>query len=404
MMKNLLTIIAFFLVTSLSAQVTNIKIDDLTPAEFMASLTDNNLVEGETYTVTFDYINIDPTGNMDYKSPNDGIGLRYLDNFSADLGVHNVFDVDGTSTNMSVSQSGSMIMRIPDVVRDFPQFRIQLFWKGNGNAYVTDDFAILNDNLEVNVTDEYTYNITKLDGSPVIEAAIGDNGTFYDKVSDNQLEPAKLTVTAKTIFSNDTQNNTALWEPFYFPIKTIDVPVTNKNCWVKGGGFKTDEASSNEYDAATRTRTRVWEITSLTAHADLPSSMVEGVTLKVQNSGGGASNVENDNVDTFIPPVNGSGNQTNGYTGGITHVLVGDYTVLSSPKISISNIKIYPNPTTGLLHITDVTDMQSISILNLLGQNVKTLKAANTIDVSDLNKGIYFLSTDTGLTRKFIKE
>ena len=66
--------------------------------------------------------------------------------------------------------------------------------------------------------------------------------------------------------------------------------------------------------------------------------------------------------------------------------------------------EIYPNPTTGLLHITDVTDMQSISILNLLGQNVKTLKAANTIDVSDLNKGIYFLSTDTGLTRKFIKE
>ena len=73
-------------------------------------------------------------------------------------------------------------------------------------------------------------------------------------------------------------------------------------------------------------------------------------------------------------------------------------------KIKHDNVLFYPNPTDGLLHITDVTDMQSISILNLLGQNVKTLKAANTIDVSDLNKGIYFLSTDTGLTRKFIKE
>ena len=71
---------------------------------------------------------------------------------------------------------------------------------------------------------------------------------------------------------------------------------------------------------------------------------------------------------------------------------------------AVQNVTIYPNPTDGLLHITDVTDMQSINILNLLGQNVKTLKAANTIDVSDLNKGIYFLSTDRGLTRKFIKE
>lgn len=67
-------------------------------------------------------------------------------------------------------------------------------------------------------------------------------------------------------------------------------------------------------------------------------------------------------------------------------------------------VELYPNPTNGLLHISDVSDMQRVTILNLLGQNVKTLEAANTIDVSDLNNGVYFLSTDTGLTRKFIKK
>jgi len=70
----------------------------------------------------------------------------------------------------------------------------------------------------------------------------------------------------------------------------------------------------------------------------------------------------------------------------------------------MKKVELYPNPTNGLLHISDVSDMQRVTILNLLGQNVKTLEAANTIDVSDLNNGVYFLSTDTGLTRKFIKK
>lgn len=77
--------------------------------------------------------------------------------------------------------------------------------------------------------------------------------------------------------------------------------------------------------------------------------------------------------------------------------------VLSTEKISLKTIEIYPNPTDGLLHISAVSDMQRVNILNLLGQNVKTFEAANTLDVSDLKEGVYFLSADNGLTRKFIK-
>lgn len=36
----------------------------------------------------------------------------------------------------------------------------------------------------------------------------------------------------------------------------------------------------------------------------------------------------------------------------------------------MKKVELYPNPTNGLLHISDVSDMQSVTILNLLGQNV----------------------------------
>ena len=76
---------------------------------------------------------------------------------------------------------------------------------------------------------------------------------------------------------------------------------------------------------------------------------------------------------------------------------------LSIEYLNSNKIIVHPNPTDGLLHISDVSDMQRVTILNLLGQNVKTLEAANTIDVSELKEGVYFLSADNGLTHKFIK-
>ncbi|AWG22719.1 hypothetical protein FFWV33_14885 [Flavobacterium faecale] len=67
-------------------------------------------------------------------------------------------------------------------------------------------------------------------------------------------------------------------------------------------------------------------------------------------------------------------------------------------------VNVYPNPTTGAITISDLKDSKTINIYNMLGAVVKTLPATNTIDISDLATGTYFLKTDTGLSSKIIKQ
>lgn len=53
---------------------------------------------------------------------------------------------------------------------------------------------------------------------------------------------------------------------------------------------------------------------------------------------------------------------------------------------------VYPNPTTGILSISDYKDVAKISILNLIGHEVKAINANfDKIDLEELNKGMYIL-------------
>ena len=68
---------------------------------------------------------------------------------------------------------------------------------------------------------------------------------------------------------------------------------------------------------------------------------------------------------------------------------------------------VWPNPTTGTLHI-EANDINKVEIRNLLGQLVLSAEKTETIDMSDLEKGIYFLiiSNKNGVrsVTKVIKE
>jgi hypothetical protein len=71
-----------------------------------------------------------------------------------------------------------------------------------------------------------------------------------------------------------------------------------------------------------------------------------------------------------------------------------------------SEIVLYPNPTTNILNI-EVKKETIINIINILGEIVKTetINKSGTLDVSNLNNGIYFIQDAiTGKTVKFIKE
>lgn len=70
-----------------------------------------------------------------------------------------------------------------------------------------------------------------------------------------------------------------------------------------------------------------------------------------------------------------------------------------------AEIEIYPNPATDFLTFKNIENQQ-ISIYNFNGQKVLSTKITaenSTIDISQLNAGIYLLKSDDGKTQKFIK-
>ncbi len=70
--------------------------------------------------------------------------------------------------------------------------------------------------------------------------------------------------------------------------------------------------------------------------------------------------------------------------------------VLSSDKFTQANFTIYPNPATDVLNIElqDNAILENVTIYNNLGQKIKTIKQ-NTVDVSTLAKGLYFVEVTT---------
>lgn len=69
-------------------------------------------------------------------------------------------------------------------------------------------------------------------------------------------------------------------------------------------------------------------------------------------------------------------------------------------------LSVYPNPTRSMLNIDVTTDI-NIKIVNLLGETVipqQVKKGNNSIDVSNLSTGAYFIQTENGSTVKFVKQ
>lgn len=79
-----------------------------------------------------------------------------------------------------------------------------------------------------------------------------------------------------------------------------------------------------------------------------------------------------------------------------------NYTTDTKPLTNISDndeIKIYPNPSKGIINIEATVSIKQITILDLSGKIVLSIYTNNsivTIDISDLPKGIYVIETNTG--------
>ncbi|MGH1519016.1 GEVED domain-containing protein [Chryseobacterium sp. JK1] len=57
-----------------------------------------------------------------------------------------------------------------------------------------------------------------------------------------------------------------------------------------------------------------------------------------------------------------------------------------------ANISIYPNPFKDILTISDIKGVKSIIVSDVSGRQLKTLKASNELNLSDLNSGLYLIN------------
>ncbi|APY08848.1 hypothetical protein BWZ20_11290 [Winogradskyella sp. J14-2] len=87
-----------------------------------------------------------------------------------------------------------------------------------------------------------------------------------------------------------------------------------------------------------------------------------------------------------------------------------DDIVFTTPTLSINdfndeNTTIYPIPSSDFIYIQEALDIKSYSIYNNLGVKIMsaTISSDHSIDIQNLNNGIYFLMFDNGKTSKFIK-
>lgn len=104
-------------------------------------------------------------------------------------------------------------------------------------------------------------------------------------------------------------------------------------------------------------------------------------------------------------------NNTPAATGATTNnfVFIDTFSVtsaLSNDKFETSSISIFPNPATDILNVTGVEEITSLVINDINGRTIKTVNNATSINVSDLNAGVYFVNITTekgNVTKKFMK-
>jgi len=97
-------------------------------------------------------------------------------------------------------------------------------------------------------------------------------------------------------------------------------------------------------------------------------------------------------------------------------LLLDEVAVIQNPNLATTevisqadDIKVYPNPFTDLVNISDVKDLKSVSVIDMSGRLVKTIaNPGRQINLSELKSGLYILKLDykdgTAKTVKAVKK
>ncbi|MEG1022271.1 MAG: M12 family metallo-peptidase [Myroides sp.] len=232
-------------------------------------------------------------------------------------------------------------------------------------------------------------------------STVGRTYSFVATVRDNNVTGARLVYTQPVTI---TAANTG---PFVITAPNNN-PSTTEPIWFMGSS-----------------KTITWNVAGTTAN----NINTANVNILVSTNNGVtytnlAANVPNNGSATVTIPTN----LPSTYDARIKIEAVGNifYTVskkftlwdpnLSTEKVALDNLKIYPNPTTNILNIEfSTTDIEKVKfdIFDLNGRLIKTVSQENSnqinqqINVEELQTGTYILVINTGKytsTHKFIKK
>lgn len=123
------------------------------------------------------------------------------------------------------------------------------------------------------------------------------------------------------------------------------------------------------------------------------------------SNGLGGTVILNNTSTSLLPPAN-NWTYITGCGSIASLILIGDGPVLPVTREEFSNIKIYPNPSTGFINISNLKETSRVRISNIAGQIVKDVMVGvndNRIDIQDLAQGFYFVELEGKKTIKLIK-
>ena len=75
-------------------------------------------------------------------------------------------------------------------------------------------------------------------------------------------------------------------------------------------------------------------------------------------------------------------------------------------EVENANVTLYPNPLSNILHI-EAQGIQEVNVMDINGRTVMSMQNANTIDMSNLASGVYFvrvITTDGVSTQKITRQ
>ena len=113
-------------------------------------------------------------------------------------------------------------------------------------------------------------------------------------------------------------------------------------------------------------------------------------------------------AEILAEQANGSGSTETQYYDWTAYFYGGYGNTLSSGDLQeVDEFKIYPNPVNDVLNVSSNVPVKSLKLFNITGQLVKTNENLNSLDMSEVSRGIYLLeiSSDTTVqTKKIVKK